>query len=493
MYLRRVRSMSAVIPYAAIPPRWSLIDDEYEDTNPLEKMSSRFAVSDVGHTRQRRVMSHNAKYKSAFAVCQRIAEVVADKGTSEFQQWLDGLQRIEQNARGNDIIVRGFDMSTPANNDLEKDINSAVEEMDSAAEDMYVEEVLRTHPGSHTAGKKRAAVKESIEVGDDTALVAKRRLILDSSDVLDVAANSDRDQCEVAKDAGCAGASSPLEEPMPARVRMTVPLVDLNKASRSSGRPRLQQSVKKSKHKTEFKESEDFARRLTTLGDITLESFNNLLQQQSLSLCDVEEVFDALRPMHSDAVFKRPKARLLNDGADNVVEDNVRGILPEALVKKCFIAIHNLISRTKSSKGVSSSRDIIAVAILNVGTFRAVDIDIMESWRTVSGLVRGARSLISWINGVSLEDPAEEDERQQIVSCIKTLDMRGSINSGGQTVEFAELVRFGNEGWLSDQCMVSAATRIAAEASRSPTPAIYVINPTIARFKDDEQRRRLLD
>lgn len=85
------------------------------------------------------------------------------------------------------------------------------------------------------------------------------------------------------------------------------------------------------------------------------------------------------------------------------------------------------------------------------------------------------------------------EEQDQITNTIMTLDMRGSINSGGESVDFAELVRFGNEGWLSDQCLVSATTRIAAEASWDPPPTVYVINPTFAYFEDDNQHERLLD
>lgn len=48
-----------------------------------------------------------------------------------------------------------------------------------------------------------------------------------------------------------------------------------------------------------------------------------------------------------------------------------------ALVKKCITAIQNLIVRDKVS-GVAPLQENIVVVILNVGTFRAADIKIMN-------------------------------------------------------------------------------------------------------------------
>ncbi|KAG1708739.1 hypothetical protein DVH05_022364 [Phytophthora capsici] len=100
---------------------------------------------------------------------------------------------------------------------------------------------------------------------------------------------------------------------------------------------------------------------------------------------------------------------------------------------------------------------------------------------------------MSWIKSIELDNPDEEEERAQILKDIAAMDMKSSINSGGQSVEFAEIARFGNQGWLSDECIVAAATRIAAEASWSTSPNVYVSNPTFATFEDEDQRNRLVD
>ncbi|KAG2855104.1 hypothetical protein JG687_00009674 [Phytophthora cactorum] len=89
----------------------------------------------------------------------------------------------------------------------------------------------------------------------------------------------------------------------------------------------------------------------------------------------------------------------------------------------------------------------------------------MDQWNSMSKVVRGAKSLISWVKSVEFENPEEQEEREAIVETVLALDLRGSINSGGGSVAFVELARFGDDGWLSDQCLFSAAKRIAVEAS----------------------------
>ncbi|KAG3159631.1 hypothetical protein PC128_g14569 [Phytophthora cactorum] len=76
IFLRQKQARLPAIPYDTIPPRWSLLE-EPDDAD----LSCGFTIADVG-TLKPRVISHNAKYKTAFAVCQRIAEVVAAKGTA---------------------------------------------------------------------------------------------------------------------------------------------------------------------------------------------------------------------------------------------------------------------------------------------------------------------------------------------------------------------------------------------------------------------------
>ncbi|KAE8889820.1 hypothetical protein PF002_g1545 [Phytophthora fragariae] len=311
-------------------------------------------------------------------------------------------------------------------------------------------------------------------------------VVLDGEGEIDVDAVLDEGKASV----GTKGTS--VEKKKMIHRMETIPLIGLNGASRASGRPREQVAAKKARMKVEFDESQDLAIRLTTIGDVTLDSFKMIVQQGRLSLGDVEDVFDGLRPMHSDAVFKRPKARLL-DGSSGEPESNVRGVLPVALVNKCLTSIKNLKARAKSSSGTVPHSASIAVVILKVGMFRATDIETMNEWHSISRMVTGARSLMSWAKTVQLDEVSDIEKRKQILETVKTMDMRASINYGGNPVDFAELARFGDEGWLSDQCLVSAATHIAVEASHDPAPTIYVINPTVAQFKEDEQRNKHLD
>ncbi|KAE9358613.1 hypothetical protein PR003_g1166 [Phytophthora rubi] len=149
-------------------------------------------------------------------------------------------------------------------------------------------------------------------------------VVLDGEGQIDVDAVLDEGKASV----GTKGTS--VEKKKMIHRMETIPLVGLNGASRALGRPREQVAAKKARKKVEFYESQDLAIRLTTIGDVTLDSFKMIVQQGRLSLGDVEDVFDGLRPMHSDAVFKRPKARLL-DGSSGEPESNVRGVLPGKL------------------------------------------------------------------------------------------------------------------------------------------------------------------
>ncbi|KAG2961667.1 hypothetical protein PC118_g21844 [Phytophthora cactorum] len=214
------------------------------------------------------------------------------------------------------------------------------------------------------------------------------------------------------------------------------------------------------KKRAEYEASEALAGRFTKHGDVTLANFQAALQKSLLSLLDVKDVFDGLRVFHETAVFKRPKAHLIDSG----------------LLNPMYAA-----SYQKS------------VDILNVGLFLATDVKITSEWHSIAKLVGGARALITWVKSVELENPEDEEERSQILEDVKNMDMRGSINSGGQVLLFVKFTRFADQGWMSDGCMVTAANRIAAEASWNPPPKVYVANPTFAGFVLQEQHNRFVD
>ncbi|GMF43217.1 unnamed protein product [Phytophthora fragariaefolia] len=86
-----------------IPSRWLLTGE------PLDGYADRFAdtmqkfnIEDI-ETPPSHVLGHNEKYRSGLVVCQRIAEVVADKGSRSFQFWLNYLLDLEKVARHNDV------------------------------------------------------------------------------------------------------------------------------------------------------------------------------------------------------------------------------------------------------------------------------------------------------------------------------------------------------------------------------------------------------
>ncbi|KAG3071946.1 hypothetical protein PI124_g20944 [Phytophthora idaei] len=79
----------------------------------------------------------------------------------------------------------------------------------------------------------------------------------------------------------------------------------------------------------------------------------------------IEDVFRGPRLMNADAVFKRPKAKLLATTLSEACESKVRGILFVVLVQKCFSAIQNVVIRKKSKNGTDVSQNDVVV----VGTF----------------------------------------------------------------------------------------------------------------------------
>ncbi|GMF48242.1 unnamed protein product [Phytophthora fragariaefolia] len=80
----------------------SLSDSSYGDADRFADTMQKFNIEDI-ETPPSHVLGHNEKYRSGLAVCQRIAEVVADKGSRSFQSWLNYLLNLEKVARHNDV------------------------------------------------------------------------------------------------------------------------------------------------------------------------------------------------------------------------------------------------------------------------------------------------------------------------------------------------------------------------------------------------------
>lgn len=70
-------------------------------------------------------------------------------------------------------------------------------------------------------------------------------------------------------------------------------------------------------------------------GDVTLAKFAKLALHEAITLYEIEDVFSGLQLMHADAVFKRPKAKLLTDSSSDACETKVRGVLPGKFAILC--------------------------------------------------------------------------------------------------------------------------------------------------------------
>ncbi|KAG6941693.1 hypothetical protein JG688_00018540 [Phytophthora aleatoria] len=72
-----------------------------------------------------------------------------------------------------------------------------------------------------------------------------------------------------------------------ARSRSTKTLVQLNPASRASGRPKLTASFKKAKKAKKIEETMVFVDDIVTIGDVTLENFEDAVKKKVLSIAEI--------------------------------------------------------------------------------------------------------------------------------------------------------------------------------------------------------------
>ncbi|KAF1784888.1 hypothetical protein GQ600_6664 [Phytophthora cactorum] len=86
--------------------------------------------------------------------------------------------------------------------------------------------------------------------------------------------------------------------------------IELNPASRPSVRPKENQASKKARRHKEFEDTKALTKQLDTFGNITLATLRSYIEVKKLSLGKIEPVFSAIRVMHQNAVFGRPKARV---------------------------------------------------------------------------------------------------------------------------------------------------------------------------------------
>ncbi|KAG2784373.1 hypothetical protein PC129_g12518 [Phytophthora cactorum] len=127
-----------------------------------------------------------------------------------------------------------------------------------------------------------------------------------------------------------------------ARSRSKKTLVQLNPASRASGRPKQKASFKKAKKAKDTEETMVFVDDIVTIGDVTLENFEDADKKKVLSIAEIGDTLSAIRRMFDSAVFKRPKAFVVSSKPAQVLETDLRFVLAESLVVKRLDSAKNV-------------------------------------------------------------------------------------------------------------------------------------------------------
>ncbi|KAG3234460.1 hypothetical protein PI124_g20487 [Phytophthora idaei] len=350
LYLRRQRlDLRSIIPCESIPERRLLADEDDEEDAGDPDTTQKFYVEDI-EAPPSRVLGHNEKYRSGFAVCQKIAEMVADKGSRRFRAWLDFLTQLEGVARHNDMPPSYRDLSTGVEVTNSGSVGERVTNSDGVGE--QITNVGEPIPSSSFV--EQDANLDRADAGED---------VTNSDDAGDNGTNSD----DAGKDDTNSGSvltpdSSPeIKIEKGARVELTstpasarrkldldsvgsassdeeIVNIVLNTASRPARRPREKKAVKKAKRRKEFDDTKTLVQQIYTHGDITLSDLREYVEQKKLSLEKVEPVLNTIRPRHDDAIFKRPKGHVLTPGTAKTVEANIRFVLPRASRPKSSIS-----------------------------------------------------------------------------------------------------------------------------------------------------------
>ncbi|ETO75594.1 hypothetical protein F444_08851 [Phytophthora nicotianae P1976] len=267
----------------------------------------------------------------------------------------------------------------------------------------------------------------------------------------------------------------------------------LNTASKPAGRPREKASTKKARRRKEFQDTKVLIQQINTYGDTTLSTLREYVDQKKLSLEQIEPLFNAIRPRHDDAVFKRPKGH--GYSGDN---------------KECGneYKIHTSRATRPESSNSWQERHLEKAErvwpypttrghhrfIFGCGLFSLVDIDTMHEWHCLKKNISAIHKLMKWI-----ETKPQTETRCKILKRVQKINVYTSLKSkSGETlVQFDDLTRFAGEMWLSDGCVFVAALKVADAWSRSQNSGritqVHVVDPVFLGFQDAADRARMLD
>ncbi|KAG2771711.1 hypothetical protein PC129_g5299 [Phytophthora cactorum] len=106
---------------------------------------------------------------------------------------------------------------------------------------------------------------------------------------------------------------------------------------------------------------------IVTIGDVTLEKFEDADKKKVLSIAEIGDAPSAVRRMFDSAVFKRPKAFIIASKPAPVLETDIRFVLPESLVIKCLDSAKNVTIREELINESSVTASEVGVSILSVG------------------------------------------------------------------------------------------------------------------------------
>ncbi|KAF4136758.1 hypothetical protein GN958_ATG14028, partial [Phytophthora infestans] len=231
---------------------------------------------------------------------------------------------------------------------------------------------------------------------------------------------------------------------------------------------RRRKQQKKAKARKEIQETKTLSKQLTTVGDITLTTLREYVDQKKLSLASID-------PLQ--------------------VETNIRYVIPEVLVDKSVAAAKNAVFREQTASKRTPTLGEIGVHILGVGVISLQDVNTMKEWHTFSKRIKSTRDLIKWV-----QSKPENGVQQSILSTLPTLNMYSAFKSriAETIVQFQDLTRFAGENWLCDGCIFVAALHAVKQAqpigkNRGGVTEVLVVDSVFLGFELEVDRKRLID
>ncbi|KAF4137191.1 hypothetical protein GN958_ATG13659, partial [Phytophthora infestans] len=449
----------STIPYNSVPARW-LIAEEEDENDEAEDTVPNFTVKDV-EAPSTRVLNHSEKYRAWIAVCQKIAEVISDKGSRSFHKWINYLTKVESLARLDgavpDLSETTMTLTVGEQVTNSPQIGEQVTDSPLFSEEVtnspdVSEEVTNSPDVSEEVTKSSVVVANCDDIGESIANSVDAGT--PCSKVIVPQANGNGECASSSLGIGDIATNSVSDTTRTTRRRLD--MASENTASNPAGRPKEKKATKKVKARKELQETKTLSKQLTTVGDITLTTL-----REYLSLASIDPVFSAIRPMFGGAIYKRPKARLKRRGEELQVETNIRYVIPEVLVDKSVAAAKNAVFREQTASKKTPTLGEIGVHILGVGVFSLQDVNTMKEWHTLSKRIKSTRDLIKWV-----QSKPENGVQQSILSTLPTLNMYSAFKSriAETIVQFQDLTRFAGENWLCDGCIFVAALHAVKQA-----------------------------